>query len=154
MFIGIVINKVSKLRSINELKGKCHEIFDFMYFSWVYHKSHFNFFSQKFSEIFAAQDALPVSLTQVANEINLQSEKFYYFLGHLWAVLAVYIILFPLFAICVIGTGGAPPQLLGKIIFSGLGEDNSWKTWSKKYCDTVPLRRMTTFYFTTKCVFA
>ncbi len=34
------------------------------------------FFSQKFAEIFAAQGAPPVSLTTVANEKNLQSEKF------------------------------------------------------------------------------
>jgi hypothetical protein len=40
---------------------------------------HFKFF-QNFAEIFAAQDAPPVSLTPVANGKNLKSEKFSLFL--------------------------------------------------------------------------
>jgi hypothetical protein len=39
----------------------------------------FNFF-RKYAEIFAAQDAPPVSLTQVANGKNLKSETFSLFL--------------------------------------------------------------------------
>ncbi len=35
---------------------------------------------------------------------------------------AVYIILFPLLATCVIGTGGAPPQLLGKLFSVAWGK--------------------------------
>jgi hypothetical protein len=45
---------------------------------WLYHYGRFNFF-RKFTEIFAAQGAPPVSLTPVANGKN-QSEKFSLFL--------------------------------------------------------------------------
>ncbi len=74
-----------------DLKGQCHEIFDFRFFCmnqfppslWDYHSGHFKFF-RKAEEIFAAQGAPPVSLTPVANEKKIQSEKFlFFFLGHL-----------------------------------------------------------------------
>jgi hypothetical protein len=45
----------------------------------LHHYGRFKFF-QKFAEIFAAQGAPPMSLTPVANEKNLQSEKFPCFL--------------------------------------------------------------------------
>ena len=55
------------------LKGQCHEIFDFWFFSWISFPKHlsiplrpFRFF-RKFAEIFAAQGAPPVSTTPVAN---------------------------------------------------------------------------------------
>ncbi len=55
------------------LKGQCHEIFCFWFFSWisfprprVLHLDRFEFF-KKFSEIFASQGAPPVSTTPVAN---------------------------------------------------------------------------------------
>jgi hypothetical protein len=62
------------------LKGQCHEIFDFWFFSWIsFHQSPeftiqalSNFF-WKFAEIFATLGAPPVSLTPVANGKNLQS---------------------------------------------------------------------------------
>ncbi len=70
------------------LKGQCHEIFDFRFFSWISFPQAplgpFRIFRK-----FAAQGAPPVSLTQVANGKNLQSEKFNYFL-ETFEVLAVW----------------------------------------------------------------
>ncbi len=55
------------------LKGQCHEIFCFWFFSWisfpppkVFHLDRFEFF-RKFAEIFASQGAPPISMTPVAN---------------------------------------------------------------------------------------
>jgi hypothetical protein len=56
------------------LKGQRHEIFDFRFSTWISFsqapdytiRAVSNFF-HKFAEIFAAQDAPPVSLTSVAN---------------------------------------------------------------------------------------
>ncbi len=69
------------------LKGQRHEIFDFRFSTWIsfpqapdYTIRAVSNFSQKFAEIFAAQDAPPVSLTSVANRKNLKSEKFSLFL--------------------------------------------------------------------------
>jgi len=65
------------------LKGQCHEIFCFWFFLWISFppapeypiKTIFKFFP-KVAEIFAAQGWPPGSLTPVANEKKLQSEKF------------------------------------------------------------------------------
>ncbi len=60
------------------LKGRCHEIFNYRFFyESVSPKplSRFEFF-RKFAEIFTAPGAPQVPLTLVANETNLQSEKF------------------------------------------------------------------------------
>ncbi len=53
--------------SVGNLKGQCHEIFCFWFFSWISFPSapdRFEFF-QKFVEIFASQGAPPVSTTSV-----------------------------------------------------------------------------------------
>ncbi len=56
------------------LKGQCHKIFDFWYFSWInipqapeYTIRAVSIFFRKLAEIFAAQGAPPVLLTPKAN---------------------------------------------------------------------------------------
>jgi hypothetical protein len=86
------------------LKGQCHEIFDFRFFTWISFppasddtiKAVSNFF-RKFAEIFAAQGASPVALTPSANGKNLQSEKF-----------SLFLLEFGKFATGFVGTGGSP----------------------------------------------
>ncbi len=74
------------LFNIIYLKGQCHEILasGFLHGSFspeplMIPIGPFQIF-QKFAEIFAAQGTTLVSLTPVANEKNLQSEKFSLFL--------------------------------------------------------------------------
>jgi hypothetical protein len=70
-------------KSLSRIKGTVSRDFRLLVFFmnqfppsiWVYHYGHFDFF-RKFAEIFAAQDAPPVSRTPVANGKNLQAEKF------------------------------------------------------------------------------
>jgi hypothetical protein len=67
------------------LKGQCHEIFDFWYFSLISFPQAqplsvplgpFRIFSKTRGDtVFAAQGLPPVSLTPVANAKNLQSKK-------------------------------------------------------------------------------
>ncbi len=57
--------------NVVSLKGQCHEIFDFRFFTWISFPQApdctvSNFF-RKLAEIFAAQGAPPVSLTPMAN---------------------------------------------------------------------------------------
>ncbi len=62
------------------LKGQCHEIFCFWFFSWISFppapKYSIKTVSNFFAEIFTAQGLPPVSTTPVANGKKLQSEKF------------------------------------------------------------------------------
>ncbi len=65
------------------VKGQCHEIFYFWFFSWIsfpqtaeYTIRAVSNFLENSREIFAAQGAPPVSLTPVVNGKNFQSEKF------------------------------------------------------------------------------
>jgi hypothetical protein len=65
---------------LHSLKGQCHEIFDFWFFSWIsfpqspeYTLRVVSNFLRKFAEIFAAKGLPPVSTTPVANAKNLQS---------------------------------------------------------------------------------
>jgi hypothetical protein len=72
---------------MNILKGQCQEIVDFRFSTWISFpqapdyivRAVSNFF-RKFTEIFAAQGAPPLSLTPVAYGKNLQLEKFSLFL--------------------------------------------------------------------------
>jgi hypothetical protein len=62
-------------KHLSGLKGQCHEIFYF----WFFHESvsplPLSILKRSF-QIFAAQGAPPVPMTQVANGKNLQAEKF------------------------------------------------------------------------------
>ncbi len=64
------------------LKGQCHEIFTFWFFSWISFPKHLSIplraiskFFRKFTEIFAAQGAPPVSTTPVANGKKIFKQK-------------------------------------------------------------------------------
>jgi hypothetical protein len=56
---------VIAISNVIGLKGQCHEIFNFRFFA----------------EIFAAQGALPLSLTPVADEKILNEKSFNYAFG-------------------------------------------------------------------------
>jgi hypothetical protein len=77
------ILQILERKATSFLKGQCHEIFRFWFFSWLsfphapdYTIRAVSIFFWKFTEIFAAQGLPPVLLTPVANGKNLQSEKF------------------------------------------------------------------------------
>ncbi len=85
------------IRKTNLIKGQCQEIFDFMFF----HVSCFHQFPpkpqsiplgqfRKFSEIFAAQGAQPVSLTLLANGKIFNHKSFKYLFGQLWIEELIY----------------------------------------------------------------
>jgi hypothetical protein len=75
------------------IKGQCHEISDFIFFSmnqflpcpWVYHQGRFEFV-RKFAEIFAAQGAQPGNRWQMKKNISIR-KVFIILFGHLWIVI-------------------------------------------------------------------
>ncbi len=119
------------------LKGQCHEIFDFWFFSWISFplspkytiRAVSNFFSN-FAEIFTAQGAPPVSLTTVSTTLAKLVAKF---------------------AAGVVDTSGAPwlvnisanfRKNSKRSLLDTLGLGWNWfmkKTRSEKSPDTVPL---------------
>ncbi len=88
--------KADSFQEFTFIKRQYHEIFDFWFFSWisspstwVYHYGHFEFF-RKFAEIFAAQDAPPVSLTGGKWKKSSSRKILIILLGHLWVVELTY----------------------------------------------------------------